>query len=77
MTQNFWDATKIVLREKFIKQHNPIIRKRKTSSRQPNFEPKTTGKRRTKKPKFPRRKEIIKIRAEIIEKKNERNNNKV
>ena len=39
---------------------------RKTSSRQPNFAPKTTGKRRT--PKFSRRKEIIKIRAEINEK---------
>ena len=34
--------------------------------------PKTTGKRRTKNPKISKRKEIIKIRAEIIE--NERNN---
>ena len=33
---------------------------RKTSSRQPNITPKTTGKRRTKK-KISRRKEIIKI----------------
>ena len=41
---------------------------RKISNRKPNFTPKTTGKRRTKKPKFPGRKEIIKIRAEIIEK---------
>ena len=42
---------------------------RKTSNRQPNFTPKTTGKRRTKKPtKISRRKEIIKIRAEINEK---------
>ena len=40
---------------------------RKTSNRQPNFTPKTTGKRRTKNPKI-RRKEIIKIRAEINEK---------
>ena len=38
---------------------------RKTSNRQPNFTPKTTGKRRTKYPKISRRKEIIKIRAEI------------
>ena len=30
--------------------------------------PKTTGKRRTKTPKISKRKEIIKIRAEIIEK---------
>ena len=40
---------------------------RKTSNRKPNFSPKTTGKRRTKTPKI-RRKEIIKIRAEINEK---------
>ena len=39
---------------------------RKTLNRQPNFTPKTTGKRRTKKaPKFSRRKQI---RAQINEK---------
>ena len=41
---------------------------RKTSNRQSNFTPKTTGKRRTKSPKISRRKEIIKIQAEINEK---------
>ena len=35
--------------------------KRKISNGQPNFTHKTTGKRRTKKPKISRRKEIIKI----------------
>ena len=42
---------------------------RKTSNRQPNFTPKTTGKRTTtKKPsKISRRKEIIKTKAEISE----------
>ena len=40
---------------------------RKTLNRKPNFTPKTTGKR-TKTPKISRRKEIIKIRAEISEK---------
>ena len=40
---------------------------RKTWNRQPNFTPKTTAKR-TKTPKISRRKEIIKIRAEINEK---------
>ena len=39
---------------------------RKISNRQPNFTPKTTGKRRTK--KINRRQEIIKIQAEINEK---------
>ena len=38
---------------------------RKTLNRQPNFTPKTTGKRKTK--KISRRKEIIKIWAEINE----------
>ena len=37
-------------------------------NRQLNFTPKTTGKRRTKTPKISRRKEIIKIQAEINEK---------
>ena len=41
---------------------------RKMSNRQPNFAPKTTGKRRTKHPKINRAKEIIKIQAEINEK---------
>ena len=42
---------------------------RNTSNRQPNFAPKATGKRRRKnKPKISRRKEIIKIQAEINEK---------
>ena len=42
---------------------------RKTSNRQPNFTAKTTAKRRKRKtPKISRRKEIIKIRAEINEK---------
>ena len=41
---------------------------RKTSNRQPNFTCKTTRKRRTKPPKISRRKEIIKIQAEMNEK---------
>ena len=41
---------------------------RKTLNRQPNFTPKTTGKRKTKNPKISRRKQILKIQAEINEK---------
>ena len=41
---------------------------RKTLNRQPNITPKTTRKRRRKNPKVSRRKEIIKIQAEINEK---------
>ena len=47
---------------------------RKTSNRQPDFIPETTGKR-TKNPKISRRIEIIKIGADKW-KRNERNNNK-
>ena len=79
-TQNLWDASKAVLRGKFIATHksqthsNTILPQeaRKTLNRQPNFTPKATGKK-TKKKKKPhtkisRRKEIIKIQAEINEK---------
>ena len=41
---------------------------RKRLNKQPNFTPKTTEKRTKKKKKNSRRKEIIKIRAEISEK---------
>ena len=41
---------------------------RKTSNRQPNSTPRTTGKRSTKQPKISRRKEILMIRAEINQK---------
>ena len=40
---------------------------RKISNKQPNLIPKATRDRRTTKPKVSRRKEIIKIRAEINE----------
>ena len=41
---------------------------RKTLNRQPNFTPRTTGKRTAKTPQISRQKEIIKIQAEINEK---------
>ena len=49
---------------------NTILPKetRKTLDRQLNFTPETIGKRRTKPPKISRRKEILKIQAEINEK---------
>ena len=46
----------------------PSQETRKTQNRQPNITPKTTRKRRRKNPKVSRRKEIIKIQAEINEK---------
>ena len=47
---------------------------RKTMNRQPNFTPKRTEKEEQNPPKISRRKEIIKIWAEIREKRHERNN---
>ena len=46
-TQNLWDEAKAVLREVYS---NTILPQetRKTLNREPNFTPKTTGKRRTK-----------------------------
>ena len=48
-TQNLWDAAKAVRREIYS---NTVIpqEKRKISYGQPNFTPKTTGKRGTNKP---------------------------
>ena len=51
-TQNLWDTAKEVLRGKFIAIQPYLKKQEKTSNRQPNFIPKTTGKRKTKKPKL-------------------------
>ena len=48
-TQNLWDAAKVVLRGKFIAIQFLPQETRKRLTRQPNFTPKTTGKRRRKK----------------------------
>ena len=52
--QNLWEAAKAVLSS--IAQSNTVLplETRKTSSRQPTFTPKTTGKRRTKKTQKPK-----------------------
>ena len=64
-TQNLWDTVKAGLRGKFIAIQSYLKKTRKILNKQPNFIPKTTGKRRTKKKKqtnkISRRKEIIKI----------------
>ena len=67
-TQNPWHTAKEVLKGKFIAIQS-YLKKREKHKQQSNFTPKTTGKRRTKTPIISRRKEIIKIQAEINEKK--------
>ena len=49
-TEKVWDAAKAVLRGKLIAIQSYLKKQEKTSNRQPNFTPKTTGKIRTKNP---------------------------
>ena len=51
-TLNLWDAVKAVLRGKFIAIQSYLKKTRKTLNRQPNFSPKTTGKKNNKPPKL-------------------------
>ena len=62
-----WDAAKAVLRGKFIAIQSYLKKQGNFSNKQSNLTPKETRERRTTKPKVSRRKEIIKIRAEINE----------
>ena len=48
--QNLWEAASAVLRGKLIAIQSYLKKQEKTSNRQPNFTPKTTGKIRTKNP---------------------------
>ena len=48
-TQNLRDAAKAVLRGKVIGIQSYFNKQEKTSNRQPNFTPKTTGKKKNKK----------------------------
>ena len=49
-TENLWDTAKAVLRGKLIAIQSYLKKQEKKSKIQPNFTPKTTGKRRTKEP---------------------------
>ena len=63
MTQNIWGAAKVVLRGNSISPQET----RKISNKQSNLYLKQLEKEEQRKPKVSRRKEIIKIRAEINE----------
>ena len=47
-TQNLWDAAKAVQQKQVYSNTILPLETRKTLNRQPNFTPKTTGKRTTK-----------------------------
>ena len=65
-TQNLWECGKSSPKREVYSSTILSQEKRKAFNRQPNFTPKTAGKSRRK--KISRRKEIIKIWAEIDEK---------
>ena len=67
MTQNLWDAAKAVLRGKFIAIQSHLEKQEKSQINNLTLHLKQLEKEEQRKPKVSRRKEIIKIRAEINE----------
>ena len=67
MTQNLWDAAKAVLRGKFIAIQACLKEQEKSQVNNLTLHLKEPEKEEQTKPKVSRRKEIIKIRAEINE----------
>ena len=65
--QNLWDAAKAVVRGKFIAKQSYLRKQEKSQINNPNLHLKQLEKEEQTKPKVSRRKEIIKIRAEINE----------
>ena len=75
ITQNLWHAAKAVLRGKFMAIQSYIKKQEKHRLDNLTLHLKQLEKEEEEK-KISRRKEIIKIQAEINEKRNERNNSK-
>ena len=65
MTQNLWDSAKAVLRGKFIAIQSHLKKQEKSQINNLTLHLKQLEKEEQRKPKVSRRKEIIKIRAEI------------
>ena len=68
MTQNLWDAAKAVLRGKFIEIQSYLKKQEISQINNLTLHLKQLEKGEQNKPKFSRRKEIIKTRSEINEK---------
>ena len=68
MTQNLWDSTKAVVRGRFIVIQSYLKQQEKHQIDSLTLHLKQLEKEEQKPPKVSRRKEIIKIRAEINEK---------
>ena len=67
MTQNLWDAAKAVLRGKLIAIQSHLKKQEISQINNLTLHLKQLDKEEQRKPKVSRRKEIIKIRAEINE----------
>ena len=76
MTQNLWDVAKAVLRGKFIAIQAYLKKQEKSQVNNLTLHLKKLEKEEQTKPKVSRRKEIIKIRAEINEIETKENNSK-
>ena len=68
MTQNLWDAAKVVLRGKFIAIQSYLKKQEKSQINNLTLHLKQLEKDEQKSPKVSRMKEVIKIRSEINEK---------
>ena len=66
-TQNLWDTAKAVLRGKFIAIQSHLKKQEKSQINNLTLHLKQLEKEEQRKPKVSRRKDIIKIRAEINE----------
>ena len=67
MTQNLWDAVKVVLRGKFIAMQSYLKKQEKSQINKISLHLKQLEKEEQAKPKVSRKKEIMKIKAEINE----------
>ena len=68
-TQNLWDTVKAVLKGRFIAIQAYLKKQEKSQRNNLTLHLKLLAKEETKNPRVSRRKEVIKIRAEINEKK--------
>ena len=75
-TQNLWDSVKAVLRGRFIAIQTYLKKQEKSQINNLTLHLKQLEKEEMKNPRVSRRKEIIKIRAEINEKRNKRDHSK-
>ena len=73
--QNFWDTAKVVIRGKFVSLQAYLQKQERAQINNLMLHLKKLEKEEQMRPKVSRRKEIIKIRAEINETENTRKDN--